>query len=549
MLRLHPPEGRRPPDLGPGEEARLPVLTVGLTVTATILILGTLPLVRPPTAVLAAGGVVLAGATASLLTYFRFPQARWLPPTCGTVTVALLVAFTGGWDSPYRSLLAVLLVAGATFAKRRDVLLVAGLVAIAALSPATYQGVRRDALIGTVVTGASWALAALIVARVAVNLRRTRDRVEQHTRFVSSVVGSLPQQVAVLDGQGTILLTNEAWDRVHALAGADPDRFGVGGDYRLACQTQDGPERDAAESLVKDVDDVLAGRRERAVTGYRCELLREPHWFTARIVALPDELGAVVTHEDVTPIRKAENTRRLSMERMRQLDRRKDALISAVSHDVRTPLSVIGGTAELLQRQADSLERSALARLADGLVTQVRRLERLLSGLMVLSRHPGAEGDRSGVGSVERVEVELAKQLGVIVDHLDTEGRPVTIHADDLVVGVDTWVLEAVVERLVHNSVRHTPPGTAIEISASLTDPRRLTLRVTDDGPGIRPDERERVFLPFEQGSHGHPHDPGAGIGLTVVRELARLHGGDAWAETGDGEGARLVVELEVDLA
>jgi signal transduction histidine kinase len=103
--------------------------------------------------------------------------------------------------------------------------------------------------------------------------------------------------------------------------------------------------------------------------------------------------------------------------------------------------------------------------------------------------------------------------------------------------------VERIVENLLVNAARHTPSHARIWIRVRPND-RGAILTVEDDGPGLAPEDRERVFGPFERGVSAAAHAPGSGIGLTLVARFAELHGGRAWAEEREGGGASFLVWL-----
>jgi signal transduction histidine kinase len=106
---------------------------------------------------------------------------------------------------------------------------------------------------------------------------------------------------------------------------------------------------------------------------------------------------------------------------------------------------------------------------------------------------------------------------------------------------VDAARLERILVNLLDNAAKYAPDG---DIEVALTsDGSQLRLEVTDTGPGIPPEELERVFLAFHRVDEHHPQ-PGTGIGLALVREFSQLHAGRAWAVDTEGDGAHLCVEL-----
>jgi signal transduction histidine kinase len=112
-----------------------------------------------------------------------------------------------------------------------------------------------------------------------------------------------------------------------------------------------------------------------------------------------------------------------------------------------------------------------------------------------------------------------------------------------LKIAVDSAKVERIVENLLVNAARHTPPGTPIWVRVDRRDPGAL-LTVADAGPGVPAEQRERIFQPFHRGPSEVTHAPGSGIGLALVAQFAGLHGGRAWVEPRAGGGASFQVLL-----
>jgi two-component system, OmpR family, sensor histidine kinase KdpD len=104
-----------------------------------------------------------------------------------------------------------------------------------------------------------------------------------------------------------------------------------------------------------------------------------------------------------------------------------------------------------------------------------------------------------------------------------------------------------VVANLVENAVKYTPPETPIHLSASQVD-GAVELRVDDEGPGIPPQEVDRIFEKFVRGSSTRASKAGTGLGLAICRGIVEAHGGRIWAENRPDGGARLVVRLPLAL-
>ena len=118
------------------------------------------------------------------------------------------------------------------------------------------------------------------------------------------------------------------------------------------------------------------------------------------------------------------------------------------------------------------------------------------------------------------------------------DARPIDVEVPAISVSIDGPKVERIVENLIANALRHTPPGAHIRVWANAQDDG-VVIGVDDAGQGVPEGSRESIFEPFEQNpSPASEHSPGVGIGLSLVRRFAELHGGRAWVEPRDGGGS-----------
>jgi signal transduction histidine kinase len=174
--------------------------------------------------------------------------------------------------------------------------------------------------------------------------------------------------------------------------------------------------------------------------------------------------------------------------------------------------------------------------LLDMLVEKARKLDRLLNDLLDLNRL------EQGVLEPDRSPTDVRELLLRVVAEVDQlEGWPVQVEASTVMAAIDASKVERIVENLLVNATKHTPPGTPVWV-AGLVRGRDLELVVADAGPGIPPELVGSVFEPFDQGGRNDPR--GVGIGLSLVARFAQLHGGQAWVSRRSGGGASFHVLL-----
>jgi PAS domain S-box-containing protein len=221
----------------------------------------------------------------------------------------------------------------------------------------------------------------------------------------------------------------------------------------------------------------------------------------------------------------------------RQAERLRDDILSAVSHELRTPLTTILGFALTLEQRRGELSHSELDRVVAELGRAARRLERLLVDLLDVERV------RRGAVDLTRGRTDVLRLVERAVAACDLNGRRVDISGAPLEAEIDAAKVERIVENLILNAVKHTPPASSIHVRLDSQE-NDLLLAVEDDGQGISDEHKQAVFETFNRGAKAHSGAPGAGIGLSLVARFAEAHGGRAWAEDRPGGGASLRVLL-----
>ena len=219
------------------------------------------------------------------------------------------------------------------------------------------------------------------------------------------------------------------------------------------------------------------------------------------------------------------------------------ALFSAVTHDLKTPLaSVKAAVTSLLDPEAMLTEADARS-LLETILAEADRLGRLLANLLDLARLQA----KALEPKTERAD--LAELVGAVLQRLqpslDGHEVDVAIREDLPELSVDVVQIDQVLTNLLENAVRFSPEGAPIRVSASRWQ-SRVEVRVADRGPGIPPDERERVFESFWRRDRGEARG-GSGLGLTISRAIVVAHRGRLRIEDTPGGGATVVFSLPVE--
>jgi PAS domain S-box-containing protein len=369
-------------------------------------------------------------------------------------------------------------------------------------------------------------------------LRRAEEGLRAASRGWQATFDAIGDGICLLTSDDTVARCNGAFATLLGTAPADLvgrpwaeiwRRLGGGDEPSPTAQAERSLRREILD-LQRDggwlrvlVDPVLEGR---ALTGLVC------------IVA------------DVTIERQAADVRAALFAREQEAreeaeasNRAKDEFLAMLGHELRNPLDVIGTAVRVLDSQPAAPDPETMQRARGVLARQVRQLGRLVDDLLDVGRVT------TGKIRLAPVPVNLADAVERCIAGLMPEGAApqhrLTVRAEPTWVEADQTRVEQIVMNLLSNAVKYTAPGGAIEITVE-GDGRTARLSVRDTGVGMSPYMLERVFDLFFQGERTLERaEGGLGIGLTLVRRLAELHGGRVAAESpGQGRGSTVTVEL-----
>ena len=223
-----------------------------------------------------------------------------------------------------------------------------------------------------------------------------------------------------------------------------------------------------------------------------------------------------------------------------EVGRQRAGFLSAVSHNLRTPLTAVKAAAGTLLASWSRIEPEERRELLETISDESERLERLVRNTLELSRI------RAGALDIDPERVDIAD----LVQHAVRRLRPIArahrvrLDVDDDLppVSLDVMMAEQILLNLLENALRFAPPGSEIVVGAHVggRDDDEIELRVADHGPGVPPEARDRIFEEF-QSAETRPDRSGTGLGLAIVRALVVAHGGSARYEDTPGGGATFV--------
>ena len=251
-------------------------------------------------------------------------------------------------------------------------------------------------------------------------------------------------------------------------------------------------------------------------------------------------LATAVDREELAQEARVSEARRhrqsLEAEALRRSDAAKTAVLRSVSHDLRSPITAIMTSSEMLV-SGDALGAEERDELVESVISQARRLDRLVADLLALSRlEAGAAAPGREVWTIDGL---VARALELV----DSADRVlIDMPADAPSVEVDPTQLERALANLLDNALKFSPSDAPVVVTVASTEGAVL-LSVVDSGPGIPAHERERIFEPFVRGTTARG-DRGSGLGLAIARGFVNLNGGRLWVDSGPDRGATFVISL-----
>lgn len=232
-----------------------------------------------------------------------------------------------------------------------------------------------------------------------------------------------------------------------------------------------------------------------------------------------------------------------------ETERLKTSLLSSVTHDLQTPLAAIMGSADSLVQVGENLEPDLRRSLAVNIHEEAERLSRLIGNLLRMTKLES--GTLRPDLQLQSLEEPLGAALDLVEKQLAGRTLEMAVPEDLPMLDLDGVLMEQLFLNLLENAAKYAPEGSPVSIEARQTG-RMVEVLVSDRGPGLAPDELEKVFELFYQGQTGTgpgqagTRRKGYGIGLAICRAIAQVHGGMVRAENREGGGAVFRLTLPV---
>jgi C4-dicarboxylate-specific signal transduction histidine kinase len=368
------------------------------------------------------------------------------------------------------------------------------------------------------------------------------NAIEQQIRlcddFSRAVLNALPAQLAVLDGNGSIIATNDAWLRAAGESDAPPVVRGGPGDNYLQLQHDLGGDLfSEAPLLIACIESMIEGTQPEFKLEYANHTASQRRWFLVCITPMAGEIrGAVVANVDITARVLAQEDVQKRGEEMASAARLSSVgiLASALAHEITQPLTSVGqfSSAAVAMLSSGEAKPQDLAEVLLQIDSEVQRAGEVMRRLKVFMSR----------GAMRRQPVDMRKvfdtAIGMVRQQLADQGIELVLDVSDVPLGViaDQVQLTQVVVNLLYNSIEAIGSALTQERQIRIDcrrEPAWIHVRVFDTGPGIPPEWGDSIFDLFAP-----EKSKGAGMGLAISRSIIEDHGGKLWAESESTAGA-----------
>jgi PAS domain S-box-containing protein len=362
------------------------------------------------------------------------------------------------------------------------------------------------------------------------------DRQRRHKALFNNVY----QLIILTTAAGTILEANET---VLAVSGLTHDE--VIGKCVLAFDMSrwSPPDQDLNKHLRQRFVQALKGEPLQ----FECHLINsdgQPLYLDVSLKPLHDSKG-IVTHvliegHNITERKLAEQALQAALQRERELNALKSRFMTLTSQEFRNPLTIIASSAYLLSNHHDRLSDKRREEHFANINTNVHVIASMLDNVATLAQlQSQQETDRAEMIDVGSLFEQVTKKY-----QQQHSSHTFEYHCNVPVLRVpaDAKMLHQIVTQLLRNATQYTPPGTRVTVNIA-TDDTHMSLIIADDGPGIPPDEQDKIFDSFYRGRNGN-NIAGKGLGLAIVKDAVRLHDGSIQLDSLPNAGTAFTIKL-----
>lgn len=369
--------------------------------------------------------------------------------------------------------------------------------------------------------------------------QRVQERtaaLDEVRRRVETILNRTSEAIALLNPDGHIVQTNPAFEKLFDIA---PDEYFRRPIFALTTEAHQ-------HALQQHTDQALTG--EEPAHGIELKLLkRDGSAFDAQLTLSPVQLhdttakpNLVCSIQDITRHKAIESNLRSTLEAERELSELKSRFILTVTHEFRTPLTVIASSGELLRDYSDNMPQQRRDQHFERIADQVNHMEAMLDDALLVSRaQRGEVAFQPEAIDMHRLSTTLVRTIN------QAHGAPPVVFrqvGDDATIYGDRTLMTQIINNMLTNAVKYSPDADRVDFDLNLDDDQ-IKLRVQDYGVGIPRDELRLLFQPFFRAKNATTFK-GTGLGLSIVKYAVEQHGGEIAVESIEKQGTTVTVTL-----
>jgi len=347
--------------------------------------------------------------------------------------------------------------------------------------------------------------------------KRTENEVKKSRNFLATIIDNIPDTVTIKDPQHRFVLVNQAYCDI---TGHSKDEVIGKKTYRERDKEvfQTGKELDLPERSYTD----FKGKR---------------HYVSVKKAPLMDESGKVAhvltISRDITKHKQLDEERERVLKELQELDKMKTDFLNVAYHEMRSPLAPIVASASLLEQENLTAKQKRLVFIIE---QSVKQLEKLINRLLELTRVDAGKVELK----LQRVSIpEIVKNVLEYLEPLaDAKKHTITVDVPEgIEIEGDEQKITDIFDNLVSNAIKYTETNGKIDIKVA-DKGEDIVVSIADTGTGISEEQLSRVFERFFMADTSLSRKGGLGLGLSIVKEYVKLHGGKVWATSELGKGS-----------